>query len=78
MRVGVLAEDTQRERAKVKDTVARRVLQSSGLEGDRIYSVVGKAGSEPLFLDDPFMASNRRISIVLIREAPVIPPNHKL
>ena len=57
--------------------VSRRILQENNLAPDRIYSVVGKAGSEPLFPDDPFMASNRRISIVLIRESPVLPPNHE-
>ena len=40
--------------------------------------VSGKASSEPLYPDDPYMAGNRRISIVLLREAPVLPPGHRL
>ncbi|MEM9122085.1 MAG: flagellar motor protein MotB [Pseudomonadota bacterium] len=57
---------------------ARKVLAAAGLDPDRFFAVTGKAGSEPLFPDDPFMAANRRISILLLREAPVLPPNHRL
>ena len=56
----------------------RRVFQDSGLDLDRIYQVSGKAGSDPLFPDDPYMSANRRISVVLLREAPVLPPDHEL
>jgi chemotaxis protein MotB len=54
---------------------ARRVLQESGLDPNRLYQVTGKADSEPLFPDNPSMAGNRRISIVLLRETPVVPPS---
>ena len=57
---------------------ARLVLQQAGLDRDRIYQVAGKANSEPLYPDDPTLAGNRRISIVLLREAPVLPPDHGL
>ena len=57
---------------------ARRVLQESGVNVDRIYQVSGKAGSDPLYPDDPFAPANRRISIVLLREAPVMPADHEL
>ncbi|MCR5875782.1 OmpA family protein [Phenylobacterium sp. J426] len=52
---------------------SRRVLQGSGVEADRIYQVSGKATSEPLYPDDPTLPGNRRIAIVLLREAPVLP-----
>ena len=52
---------------------ARRLLQGSGIPQDRIYQVAGKAESEPLFPDDPYLPGNRRISIVLLRESPVLP-----
>jgi chemotaxis protein MotB len=55
---------------------ARRVLQSAGVDADRIYQVAGKATSEPLYPDDPVLPGNRRIAIVLLREAPVLPPDH--
>ncbi len=54
---------------------SRAVLQEAGVPADRIYQVSGKATSEPLFPDDPTLPGNRRIAIVLLREAPVLPPN---
>ncbi len=51
------------------------ILLETGLENDRVYQVTGKAGSEPLFPDDPYQAGNRRVSITLMREAPVSPPD---
>ncbi|MDF1769746.1 flagellar motor protein MotB [Maricaulis sp.] len=57
---------------------ARSVLQRAGISDDRVYEVRGKAGSEPLYPDDPYMPGNRRISVVLLREAPVMPNGHEL
>ena len=54
---------------------SRKVLQGAGVDGDRIYQVSGKAASEPLYPDDPTLPGNRRIAIVLLREAPVLPPD---
>jgi chemotaxis protein MotB len=54
------------------------VLQGSGVNTDRVYSVAGKAGSDPLYPDDPSLAGNRRIAIVLLREAPVLPTDTSL
>ncbi|MGB3809996.1 MAG: flagellar motor protein MotB [Parvibaculum sp.] len=53
---------------------ARRILESQGLPNDRIFQVVGKADSEPLFPEDTRMAANRRLTVVLLREAPPAPP----
>ena len=52
---------------------ARALLQTGGLGTDRIYEVAGKAGSEPLLPEDPNASANRRLSILLMREAPPIP-----
>jgi chemotaxis protein MotB len=57
---------------------SRRILQSAGVDADRIYQVSGKAASEPLYPDDPALPGNRRIAIVLLREAPVLPPDQGL
>mgnify|MGYP000352453737 CR=1 FL=1 len=54
---------------------SRKVLQGAGVDPDRVYQVSGKANSEPLYPDDPTLPGNRRIAIVLLREAPVLPPN---
>ena len=55
---------------------SRKILQSAGVDADRVYQVSGKANSEPLYPDDPTLPGNRRIAIVLLREAPVLPPDH--
>jgi chemotaxis protein MotB len=52
---------------------SRQILRGAGVDEDRIYQVSGKANSEPLYADDPTLAGNRRISIVLLREKPVLP-----
>jgi chemotaxis protein MotB len=54
---------------------SRQILQAAGVDADRIYQVAGKAASDPLYPDDPLLPGNRRITIVLLREAPVLPPN---
>jgi chemotaxis protein MotB len=54
---------------------ARRVLDTSGVSDDRISEVVGKAGTDPLYPDQPNRTENRRITILVLREAPVVPPN---
>ena len=57
---------------------SRLVLQAAGVDPDRVYQVSGKAGSDPLYPDDPALAGNRRIAIVLLREAPVLPTDTSL
>jgi chemotaxis protein MotB len=57
---------------------ARALLQAGGLTSDRIYEVAGKAGSEPLLPEDPSASANRRLSLLLLREAPPAPPGHVL
>jgi chemotaxis protein MotB len=54
---------------------ARSLLQAGGLSSDRIYEVAGKAGSEPLLPEDPSASANRRLSILLMKEAPPAPTN---
>jgi chemotaxis protein MotB len=55
---------------------AREILQEAGVDPDRLKQVSGRASAEPLYPDDPTLAGNRRIAIVLLKEAPVLPPNH--
>ncbi len=54
--------------------ISRKLLMQNGVVPDRIYQVSGKAGSEPLLPEDPYASANRRITIVLLREAPPLPP----
>jgi chemotaxis protein MotB len=57
---------------------ARAIVTRAGVENDRIYEVAGKAGSDPLLPEDPAASANRRLSITLLREAPPVPPDHRL
>jgi len=64
--------DLSAERANV----ARQILAEYGVPSNQFYAVIGKSDSEPLFPNDPYLASNRRVEILLKAEAPPIPPGH--
>jgi chemotaxis protein MotB len=53
---------------------SRKVLQDAGVAPERIARVIGKADQDPLTPEDPFLPENRRISIILLRRANVLPP----
>ena len=55
----------------------RQILEQAGLPSNNIYEVAGKADTDPLFPDDPYIAANRRVTITLMREAPPVPPDLK-
>ncbi|GIL38641.1 flagellar motor protein MotB [Roseiterribacter gracilis] len=49
---------------------SRRALEYAGLDPNRVIDVSGRADKDPLFPDRPRAAENRRISIIMLREAP--------
>jgi chemotaxis protein MotB len=49
---------------------SRRELTEAGIPATRITQVIGRADTEPLTPENPNDPQNRRISIVLLREAP--------
>lgn len=53
----------------------RQILEEEGVPAGHFYMVAGRADTQPLFPDNPFVASNRRVTITLMREAPPIPVN---
>ena len=55
----------------------RQILEDQGITSSRLYMVAGKADTQPLFPDDPYIAANRRVTISVIREEPAIPVNFK-
>jgi len=55
----------------------RRLLEELGLGRERFHSVIGKADSEPLFPDDPLMAANRRVELLVMPEVPPLPAGLK-
>ena len=68
---------TNWELSAARANAARAILTASGVNSDRIYEVAGKAGSEPLLPEDPDASANRRISILLMKEAPPVPQGIK-
>jgi chemotaxis protein MotB len=51
----------------------RRLLVEDGLPDARIKSVIGDADRDPLLPADPLAAANRRIAILVQREAAPVP-----
>ncbi|MBL4906029.1 MAG: flagellar motor protein MotB [Sneathiella sp.] len=56
---------------------SRRALMEAGLDPERIQRISGKADVDPMIEDDPSNPGNRRISIILLRETPVLPSKLK-
>src|SRR5712691_7014579 len=65
------------ELAADRANAVRKQLEMEGMPSSHIYMVAGKADTQPLFPDDPYVAANRRVTITLMREEPPIPPNFK-
>jgi len=55
----------------------RHVLEEEGLPTSHVYMVAGRADTQPLFPDDPYIAANRRVTITLMREEPPLPAGFK-
>lgn len=72
-RPGYTLWDLSADRAKA----VRDILAESGLPHERFYAVAGRADAEPLFPEDPFLPANRRVSILVMAEAPPYPPGNK-
>ena len=49
------------------------ILGSFGLGAGSLAQVIGVADKDPMFPDDPFLSGNRRIELVLLKEAPALP-----
>ncbi|MEC9453461.1 MAG: OmpA family protein, partial [Pseudomonadota bacterium] len=54
---------------------SRRALIAAGLPKERLATVTGKAATDPLNKADSEAPSNRRISILLLREATLAKPS---
>ncbi|QAY76614.1 flagellar motor protein MotB [Sphingosinicella sp. BN140058] len=52
---------------------ARSAMIAAGLTPDRFSEVVALAGSQPIYADQPDRPENRRITIVVMAEAPALP-----
>lgn len=56
-----------------RSEVVRRITVDLGVGIARFDSVVGKADSQPLFQDDPFLAAKRRVTILPMYMPPPLP-----
>jgi chemotaxis protein MotB len=55
----------------------RKQLEADGVPTVQFSMVAGRADTQPLFPDDPYIAANRRVTITLMREEPPLPANFK-
>ena len=55
----------------------RHLLEEEGLPTSHVYMVAGRADTQPLFPDDPYIAANRRVTVTLMREEPPLPAGFK-
>jgi chemotaxis protein MotB len=55
----------------------RQILEEQALPVTRMFMVAGKADTQPLFPDDPYISANRRVTITLIQEESPLPANLK-
>lgn len=68
---GSLQWDLSAQRANA----VRQLLEQSGYPSANVYKVAGKADTDPLIPENPTAPANRRVTILLKREAPAVPPN---
>jgi chemotaxis protein MotB len=54
-------------------SAVREILVGAGLMEERIVAITGKADTEPMFPDNPYLAANRRVTITMMHEAPPLP-----
>lgn len=52
---------------------ARNAMAAAGITTDRFSEIVAKAGTEPVYPDQPERPENRRITIVVLGAAPSLP-----
>jgi chemotaxis protein MotB len=62
------------ELATDRANAVREILEEEGYPSANFFKVAGKAGTEPMFSEDPTAPPNRRATLTLVREAPPVPP----
>ena len=63
------ADRSNWELSAERANATRRLLAEAGLPDLRVQTVSGRADRDPLLPDDPLAAANRRIAIVVLRDA---------
>jgi chemotaxis protein MotB len=57
--------------------VVRSILGEFGLSDDHVSQVTGRASSDPLFPNDPYLAGNERVEVTVLYKSPPVPPDLK-
>jgi chemotaxis protein MotB len=65
------------ELSSARANSVRQLLEADGVPLGHFFMVAGKADTQPLFPDDPYIAANRRVTITLMREDPPMAPDAK-
>jgi chemotaxis protein MotB len=52
----------------------REILSGAGVPNDNFAFVVGRADTDPVYPDNPYLAPNRRVTITLLNANPPVPP----
>ncbi|MDB5654061.1 MAG: OmpA/MotB [Tardiphaga sp.] len=55
----------------------RQILVGEGLPSSQLSMLAGKGDTEPLYLDNPAAAANRRVTITVLPDYPPLPPDLK-
>ncbi len=58
-------------------TTVRKILGEFGVAEDHFASVDGRAATDPMFPNDPYLSGNGRVEITLVDASPPVPPGFK-
>ncbi len=72
-RPGAQPEGDPWQLSVARASAVREILANAGVPGERFSSVSGKGETEPLIKDNPYLAFNRRVGIVLKADSPPLP-----
>lgn len=73
MRPGEKPEGRVWDLSAERAAAAREILAAAGVPDDRFAVVAGKADTDPMFPDNPYIAANRRVTLTLLNEPPPLP-----
>lgn len=73
---GRILLDKAWELSTMRALKARDILADQGITSDRFREVGGRGSTDPFFPDDPSLARNRRITLILHDAGSVLPEGH--
>lgn len=76
-RPGEVGERDQWPLSVGRAMAVRDMLANAGLPDSRFEEIAGRGQTQPLIADNPYLAVNRRVKLVLKADAPPLPPGIK-